>query len=136
MSANFVINSNKIIENNIVENYHLWYQVSIYLLVKKLLSWLSGFEELFTVKHSMLIVKMTTKIPVECIHVCIENMCNLGEPSHWIVVPKECTQNLNMLTISSSAILWMSWLRLCCHARLCARCSLMSLQLARWHCSK
>lgn len=38
-----------------------------------------------------------------------------------------------MLTISSSVILWMSWLRLCCHSLLCARCSLMSVQLARWH---
>lgn len=41
--------------------------------------------------------------------------------------------NLNMLTISSSVILWISWLRLCCQARLCARCSLMSVQLAWWH---
>lgn len=41
--------------------------------------------------------------------------------------------DLKMLTSSSSAILWIWWLRLCCQARLCARCSLMSVQLAWWH---
>lgn len=38
-----------------------------------------------------------------------------------------------MLTISSSVTLWISWLRLCCHVLLCARCSVMSVQLAWQH---
>lgn len=37
----------------------------IYLLVKQLLGWFSGFQELFTVKDSMFIVEVAANIPVE-----------------------------------------------------------------------
>lgn len=70
------------IQVKIIEKDPLFYQVSIYLLVKNLFSWLSVFQELFTVKHSMFIVQMTANIPVIHIHVYINKRCVLGESSH------------------------------------------------------
>lgn len=46
-------------------------ETAVYLLVKKLLRWLSGFQELFAVKHPMFIVQMTSNIPVIYTHIDI-----------------------------------------------------------------
>lgn len=40
------------------------HRVRAHLLIKQLLVWLSAFQELFAVKHSMFIVQMTADIPV------------------------------------------------------------------------